>query len=600
VRLLLSTRSRKPGPRARLCVSLIVLSCAVVGAASSPAAATAAPLLGANLDLIRLREEHRAQELARLSASGVCSIRMPLDWNRVEPQPGQFLWQEYDAVVDAALDGGFEVVLILGPCAEWAVDPAWHVPPGELCCSIPQSLDVWERYARAAVSHFKGRVRYWQVRKQPNMRNFRGAHREYLRLLAAAARQAREIDPAARIIAPEAGYLDVAAADRLLCSPARNSCDVLGFYLPADHGDLSRVLLPWAVLTHEVLGQAQAEPRRSGWVLGGEEGISPDLWAAYYCLAWAFGVERCYLPAEAVTRDFAAAYDELRYRGFLSVGPDLWALVFDGATGPVVMAWSPVGLEVPVTDIAPIADGDLVAEAALVPGEPSSSAPKRPAHPAPTVRIGARPVALRGLAIDGLVRAGAPTRRDVLAARPRPNLSALPMIYADYSMPERPEFGLSNRSLRQLRGGAITEELAQGRAGLRTHMTCRRGDEELDNPWIYFDVDDGWLYFDRGKSHLAITVECQGCPLGLKKLGFNIMYDAVDGYRFTRWRWVDPGYGWHAYRFELSDVSFANRDGYDFRINAKGSNQDAFVTAVTLHKVPCGGDGEGAWVHSTE
>ena len=117
-------------------------------------------------------------------------------------------------------------------------------------------------------------------------------------------------------------------------------------------------------------------------------------------------------------------------------------------------------------------------------------------------------------------------------------------------------------------------------------MTSRRGEAEMDNPWIYFDVADCWLYFNRGATRVAITVECQGCPMGAEKLGLNIMYDAVDGYRFTRWQWVDPGYGWHRYRFDLADVNFANRGGYDFRINAKGSKRDAFVTAVTVERVP--------------
>jgi hypothetical protein len=117
-------------------------------------------------------------------------------------------------------------------------------------------------------------------------------------------------------------------------------------------------------------------------------------------------------------------------------------------------------------------------------------------------------------------------------------------------------------------------------------MTYRTGEEEMDNPWIYFDVDDDWLYFARGRTRVAVTVICEGSPLGEEKLGFNIIYDATGGYRFTQWQWADPGYQWYAYRIELDDVNFANRNGYDFRINAKGSKHDLWVAAVLVEKLP--------------
>jgi hypothetical protein len=117
-------------------------------------------------------------------------------------------------------------------------------------------------------------------------------------------------------------------------------------------------------------------------------------------------------------------------------------------------------------------------------------------------------------------------------------------------------------------------------------MRPGRGEEKEDNPWIYFDVDDRWLYFDQGKTPVAITVECDGSFLGKQKLGFNIIYDSVSGYRFTPWQWVDAGAGWRRYRVELNDVNFANRSGYDFHINAKGSKQDLWVASVTVEKRP--------------
>jgi hypothetical protein len=187
---------------------------------------------------------------------------------------------------------------------------------------------------------------------------------------------------------------------------------------------------------------------------------------------------------------------------------------------------------------------------------------------------------------EEFVREGRPTRAQVLAARGAVWPGPAPLAYIDYSLPLAQEFGLYNRSMRDLQGGAVEELERTGRQCLRTKMTYRRGQEHLDNPWIYFDVDDSWLYFDRGKSRLAITVECEGSYLGEKKLGLNLLYDSKTGYRFTPWQWVDPGYEWHSYRFEIEDANMANRDGYDFRVNAKGSKQDLYVFSVTVEKLP--------------
>jgi len=586
--------------------SFLIALASALPLAALPAVADAPPLtgnplgnplprIGADLDPASLTPETQSAELARLAEIGVTSIRLFLDWNRVEPQPGNFTWAAYDSLVDTALAQGLDVVLVLGPCAEWAVDPAWNVPPDQRAYSIPRSLDLWERYVSRAVSHFRTRVHSWQVRRHPNVHYFRGARSEYHRLLRSAAHQIRTLDPHALIIVPEPGSLGLATLDQLLHSPASEHCDILGLYLPAKERSLSDAALAWAVLAHEVLAAPDPPHRQPIWILGPDAPAPEAHLLAHYLLAAAFGADRCYLPADALRADWLRPLSNLRYLGFLHLGPELWALAFEDAAGSVVAAWTTdecevlAGSEALAAAIAPPSDLDLVRQAALL-GDPAGAAiVSRPGDASPgdpiTLRLGPRPALIRGLAADA-ASPGAPTRRDVLSARPGPDLQRLPLAYADYSMDLLPEFGLYNRPLRDHPGGAISEELRVDRPCLRTHMTSRKGQEDLDNPYLYFDVDDTWLYFDRAETPVAITVECEGSFRGRKKLGFNIMYDATTGYRFTPWQWVDPGYGWRRCRIELDDVSFANRDGYDFRINVKGSKQDLWVAAVTIEKLP--------------
>lgn len=561
-----------------------MLWAALIGAACLVGPVTvggAAPLLGVNLDLAELPAEQRDSRVEALAEAGVASVRMPVDWNRVEPEEGEYEWAVYDEAVDAARRAGLEVVFVLGPCAEWAVSPERGVPPGERVHSVPASIEVWEEYVQRAVEHFRGRVRFWQVRRQPTARNFRGARAEYLRLLESAAKAARQADPAARLIVPEGGTLDIAAVDRLLHSDAADSFDVLGVYLP---GPQARLLLPWAVLSNEVLGHDSAAHGRPAWVLGGEEGMSRDAWTARYLLAWAFGAERCYLPPDAVRGDWARELRALRYVGFITPSPGVFALVFQAPGGYAVAAWADHELSMPIERICPVLDEMVAREAAALGGAPGGAV-VGDAEPL-TLRLGPRPVLVRGLAPEESLVAGAPARDAVLASDGRMDMGGLPLVYADYSLPERPEYGLRNRQLREMPGGAVVEEARSGRACVGTKMWFGLAEEEYDEPWLFFDVDDSWLYFARGRTRVAITVICEAAFRGEEMLGFSIIYDATRGYRFTKWQWVDAGYGWRRYRIVLDDVSFANRDGYDFRINAKGSKQDLWVGAVIVEKLP--------------
>ncbi len=534
------------------------------------------PLLGANVDLAAMSGPERAAALDRLGAAGVASVRMELDWNRVEAKKGKFVWAPFDAAVADARARKMSVVLVLGPCASWAVNPAWQVPVGERPRSVPKSLDLWRSYVKAAVLHFRDRVHYWQVREQPNARNFRGTRSDYLALFESAVQLVRSLDPQGKVIAPEAGYLDAGSVDRFVARPDGRASDVIGVYLPAD---ASRVALPFAVLTQEVLGASSPAAGKPVWVLGAQEGASTDACAAGYLLAWVFGAERCYLPAEAVNEDWTRPLRDLTYQGFASPAPGAWMLFFAGPGGETVVAWSAAPAQ-----IGPPPGAEASPAATTPPGEVAVPEAPEPS-PALPATIGPAPAVLPGMDWRPLMRPGAPTRSDVLAARGAPDLAGLPMVWLDCSMPDHSEMGLYNRSLRGLGGGACLEEETQGRPCLRTCMTYTDQDIAQDSPWLYFDVDDSWLYFDRGRTDLVVTVECQGSYLGAEKLGFSLVYDSTTGYRFTPWQWVGPGYGWRSYRVVLKEVNFANRDGWDFRINAKGSAQDLWVSGVTVEKV---------------
>ena len=179
------------------------------------------------------------------------------------------------------------------------------------------------------------------------------------------------------------------------------------------------------------------------------------------------------------------------------------------------------------------------------------------------------------------LRPGFLTREDVLALRGGPDLRQVDRVWMDLGGVTE-EFGLRHRSLRHFPGGQTQMEERGGRKAVRTAMS---NNPEEDNPWIYFDVDDGFLYFARGRVPVMITAEVyQG--RGPKRLGLKLCYNSTRGYRFSPWQWVESGQGWQRLSFVLEDADFANKQGYDFRLDAKGSKEDLYVAAVEVQKAP--------------
>jgi hypothetical protein len=140
------------------------------------------------------------------------------------------------------------------------------------------------------------------------------------------------------------------------------------------------------------------------------------------------------------------------------------------------------------------------------------------------------------------------------------------------------ERGLYNLPFRARRNGAVEVIEAGGVEAVRTAVA-------RDVIYIYFDVDDTFLYFEEGRTPVEITIEVWGARAE-RQLGFNVLYDSTNGYRFTPWQWVDAREGWTKYVVRLSDISMANTWGFDFAINAGGNRGgDLTVRSVAVRKV---------------
>jgi len=144
----------------RYCLGCLLLQLAagqVVALSSEPvgvgAAARSAPRLGFAIDVENVRELGPAPR-----ETDPPLALLPMDWQRIEHDPGRYDWSEHDRAIDALDRAGFELVLSIGG------SNAAYLPEGGLPSpTLGNSLPAWVAYVRAVVERYGGRVTTFQV-----------------------------------------------------------------------------------------------------------------------------------------------------------------------------------------------------------------------------------------------------------------------------------------------------------------------------------------------------------------------------------------------------------------------------------------------------
>ena len=136
--------------------------------------------------------------MRKVGAGGLRCFRIA-EYQKIEKPSGEYVWR--DAYVNlqtrAGLRGPLVVLRARGP--KWDADPAF--PPGRRARKgrIP-TMEEWKKYVRAMVSHYRGKVRYYEVVNEPET-IFKDVA-VYVARLKAAHDVIRETDPDAKIVAP--------------------------------------------------------------------------------------------------------------------------------------------------------------------------------------------------------------------------------------------------------------------------------------------------------------------------------------------------------------------------------------------------------------
>lgn len=143
----------------------------------------------------------RKVDLALITSLGVGLLRHDFLWHSIEKTKGSFDFSGYDLRVDAAAAAGVKHIGLLAYGNPWATTKTKDDPKYP-----PDDPADFGRYAKAVVSHYKGKIRLYEVWNEPNAgyrfwkSNPLGDPKAFGALLKAAYKAAKEADPSATVL----------------------------------------------------------------------------------------------------------------------------------------------------------------------------------------------------------------------------------------------------------------------------------------------------------------------------------------------------------------------------------------------------------------
>ncbi len=219
---------------------------------------TAAARLCSNAALEQYSPARLTWALDTLDAGGFAWVRQRFAWADIEPTPGDFRWESWDAIVAGAAARDLRLLAVLDAAPDWAGTP-------------PEPAD-FAAFAAAFAARYGDTLTYYQIWHNPNLGDSWGGYanaENYAALLSAAATAIRAADPDARIVlgslAPnqEAGqrnYAEDLFLERLYIAGAQPYFDVVavqpyGFSTGPDDRRVARDVLNFsrAILVRETL-----------------------------------------------------------------------------------------------------------------------------------------------------------------------------------------------------------------------------------------------------------------------------------------------------------------------------------------------------------
>lgn len=209
----MSKRTISPLPRARLWLAGFALAVAAAFAAAPAASAVPSNFWG-----VVPQAGTSVEQLQRLKAGGVDSIRIPISWSSVQPvQGGAWNWSDADALVTGASAARLDILPFLSTAPSWAVPVDRRFGSSAfLPVRTGKQRAGWTQFVKQAILRYGPRgtfwtenpslprkpLRTWQVWNEPNFKYFvaRPNPAEYGKLVKISSNAIKAADPGAQVL----------------------------------------------------------------------------------------------------------------------------------------------------------------------------------------------------------------------------------------------------------------------------------------------------------------------------------------------------------------------------------------------------------------
>ena len=228
-----------------------------------------------------------------------------VSWPDLEPGKGAWNFETLDGYVALAQRNGVEILLPLGLSPTWASarsgEASIYGKPGY--AAEPADLREWRNYVRAVANRYKGRIRYYEIWNEPNLKGFyTGSVPQMLTLAREAYQILKQVDPSIVVVSPSAtgehngpGWLE-----QYLAGGGANYADVIGYHFYVSPNP-PEAMVPLIEKVYSIMRKHRVDKplwnTEAGWDKR-KQFAGADEQAAYvaraFILNWAAGVERFY------------------------------------------------------------------------------------------------------------------------------------------------------------------------------------------------------------------------------------------------------------------------------------------------------------------
>jgi O-antigen ligase len=123
------------------------------------------PRFGVNVELTQYTPAELEQQLERMENANVVWVRQIFAWDQIEPQPGQFDWADWDAIVEAtARHPNLRVVAVLMNTPPWARNSQ-----SDVLTTPPADPAQFAAFAHSLAERYADRIDHYQVWDEPNL-----------------------------------------------------------------------------------------------------------------------------------------------------------------------------------------------------------------------------------------------------------------------------------------------------------------------------------------------------------------------------------------------------------------------------------------------